>query len=91
MISSCSVNPISVALEFFNASPYPRYDFATFPATLDYDYPIGKKDGRHLIPRAYEYFKKSVTEYAEGDEGQYKNNVPEQVDRIKIRCVFLSK
>ena len=51
-------------------------------ATLDYNRPIGKKDGRHLIPRAYEYFKKSVSEYAEGDNGQYKNNVTEQVNRI---------
>ena len=41
-------------------------------AILDYNHPIGKKDGRHLIPRAYEYFKRSVTEYAEGDKSQYK-------------------
>ena len=51
-------------------------------AILDYNHPIGKKDGRHLIPRAYEYFKRSVTEYAEGDKSQYKNNVLEQVTRI---------
>ena len=50
--------------------------------TLDYNRPIGKKDGRHLIPRAYEYFKKSVAEYAEGDKGQYKNNMTEQVTKI---------
>ena len=49
---------------------------------LDYNYSIGKKDGRHLIPRAYEYFKRSVTEYAEGDKGQYKNNLLEQVIKI---------
>lgn len=49
---------------------------------LDYNHSIGKKDGRHLIPRAYEYFKRSVTEYAEGDKGQYKNNLLEQVIKI---------
>ena len=50
--------------------------------TLSYNISIKDKDGRRLIPKAYEYFKKCITEYAEGDNEQYKANSVEQINRI---------
>ncbi len=59
----------------------------TFPdvitkSTLYYTGSIKDKDGRRLIPKAYEYFKKCIVEYAEGDKRQYRDNVAEQINRI---------
>ena len=54
--------------------------------SLKYDERIGiipdKVDGRRLIPKAYEYFKKCIVEYAIGDNGKYKEDVAEQINRI---------
>ena len=51
-------------------------------ATLSYNSFIKDKDGRRLIPKAYEYFKKCITEYAEGEDKQYKDDAAEQINRI---------
>ena len=54
--------------------------------SLKYDERIGiihdKVDGRRLIPKAYEYFKKCIVEYAIGDNGKYKEDVAEQINRV---------
>ncbi len=41
-----------------------------------------KPDRRRLITKAYEYFKKSIAEYANGDNGEYKDDPAQQVKRI---------
>ena len=54
--------------------------------SLKYDERIGiihdKVDGRRLIPKAYEHFKKCIVEYAIGDNGKYKEDVAEQINRV---------
>ena len=53
--------------------------------TLDYDEEIKKNtDGRlkHLITKAYEYFMGRIIKYAEGYNGEYKDNIIEQINRI---------
>lgn len=50
---------------------------------LDYSKLIGDKpDRRRLITKAYEYFKKSIAEYANGDNGEYKDEPAQQVKSI---------
>ena len=54
-------------------------------ATLDYKEKIDKNpDGRrlHLITKAYEYFAERIVEYAEGYNGEYKDDTNEQIHRI---------
>lgn len=70
-----------------NIDDYLSILMETFPdtitkATLSYKSSIKDKDGRRLIPKAYEYLKKCITEYAEGDKAQYKDDVVEQINRI---------
>ena len=70
-----------------NIDDYLSILMETFPdtitkTTLSYKSSIKDKDGRRLIPKAYEYFKKCITEYAEGDKAQYKDDVVEQINRI---------
>lgn len=53
--------------------------------TLDYKEKIDKNpDGRrlHLITKAYEYFAERIVEYAEGYNGEYKDDTSQQIDRI---------
>ena len=53
--------------------------------TLDYKEKIDKNpDGRrlHLITKAYEYFTERIVEYAEGYNGEYKDDTNNQIDRI---------
>lgn len=38
--------------------------------------------GRHYIPRAYEYFKKTVAKYAEGNKSQSNDDLSWQINRI---------
>ena len=50
---------------------------------LDYSKLIGDKpDRRRLITKAYEYFRKSIAEYANGDNGEYKDEPAQQVKSI---------
>lgn len=70
-----------------NIDDYLNILMETFPdtitkATLSYNSSIKDKDGRRLIPKAYEYFKKCITEYAEGEDKQYKDDAAEQINRI---------
>ena len=70
-----------------NIDDYLNILMETFPdtitkTTLSYNSPIKDKDGRRLIPKAYEYFKKCIIEYAEGEDKQYKDDVAEQINRI---------